>query len=172
MKIITIPITQLKLATTNVRIHTDEQIAELKRSLQMFGQYRPAIIDEEQTVIVGNGMVVAMQQLGMQQADVLVMEGLSPNQKHKLMLADNRLYDLGLDDSSVIADFIKTIGQDEEGIPGFSADMVRMFTSTAKELTDEVINNYGKVEDKYLNDMKQVQDKAINCPQCGYSITL
>jgi hypothetical protein len=172
MKIVKIPLSNLKLATENVRYHTDEQLIELKRSLQMFGQYRPIVIDEEQTILVGNGLVMAMQQLDWQQAEVLVMEGLSSNHKKKLMLADNRLYDLGLDANQTIADFIKEIGQDDDGIPGFSQDMIQMFTSTATELTNEVLNNYGKVDKKYLADMSKVQQEAIECPQCGYTITL
>lgn len=47
MKVIKKKLTELHRPERNVRIHSDKQIAEFKRSIEMFGQIRPIVIDEK-----------------------------------------------------------------------------------------------------------------------------
>lgn len=47
MKIETMNISELKSPENNVRIHTEKQIGEFIKSLEAFGQTRPAVIDEK-----------------------------------------------------------------------------------------------------------------------------
>ena len=65
MKITIIPIDQLKRPKINIRHHPKKQIDEMMRSLTMFGQTRPMVLDDEYTVLVGNGMLTAMEELGL-----------------------------------------------------------------------------------------------------------
>ena len=65
----------------NVRIHSEQQIRELKRSLEKFGQTRAIVVDEDDTILIGNGLYEAMVSLGYQEATVYVKTGLSENDK-------------------------------------------------------------------------------------------
>ena len=55
MNVITMPISELKRPERNVRIHTDKQLKEFERSIRMFGQIRPLVVDETNTILAGVG---------------------------------------------------------------------------------------------------------------------
>ena len=46
MKTVMIPLSDLRRPERNVRMHTDKQIKEFRRSVEMFGQIRPIVVDE------------------------------------------------------------------------------------------------------------------------------
>ena len=46
MKIVKIKLADLVKPEKNVRIHTEKQIKEFRRSVEMFGQIRPIVVDE------------------------------------------------------------------------------------------------------------------------------
>lgn len=64
----------LKHPKKNVRIHSEQQIRELKRSIEKFGQTRAIVVDEDDTILIGNGLYEAMVSLGYQEATVYVGE--------------------------------------------------------------------------------------------------
>lgn len=102
-----IKLSELKRPERNVRMHTDKQIKEFKRSVEMFGQIRPIVVDEDNVILCGNGLYESLLALSWEEADCLVMKNLSEKDKKKLMLADNRIFNLGVDDISAFDDFIK-----------------------------------------------------------------
>ena len=57
MKIVKKRLADLKRPEKNVRIHSDKQITEFKRSIEMFGQIRPIVIDEVGTILAGNALM-------------------------------------------------------------------------------------------------------------------
>ena len=63
-QIINVSLEDLKLAENNVRLHPKRQIEEYKRSLTKFGQTKNAVIDEDNNVLIGNGLVIAARELG------------------------------------------------------------------------------------------------------------
>ena len=109
----------------NVRLHSDAQIEEIGRSLRLFGQTRPVVVDENNVILAGNGMVMAMRRIGMEQAEVLVKEGLTDLEKKELMLVDNKMYNLGVINSDVMFEFLAEIAQDGDfDVPGYDTDML------------------------------------------------
>lgn len=153
MKIETINISELKTPENNVRVHTEKQIEEFIKSLEAFGQTRPAVIDENNIILVGNGMVEALKRKGNTTLEVFRKCGLSEAEKKKLMLADNKIYDLGADNYDAIEQIISELGNDLI-IPGFDEDILRSISSTAEEVT-ETINNYGIMEPEKVEKIKQ-----------------
>ncbi len=77
MKIIKMNITDLKEPKKNIRIHTKNQIKEFVRSINMFGQIRPVVIDEDNTILAGNGLVMALKEAGKEKVDVYKVENLN-----------------------------------------------------------------------------------------------
>ena len=55
MKVTIKKLSVLKHPEKNVRIHSEQQIRELKRSLEKFGQTRALVIDENNIILIGNG---------------------------------------------------------------------------------------------------------------------
>ena len=70
MNVTTKRLDALKHPKKNVRIHSEQQIRELKRSLEKFGQTRAIVVDEDDTILIGNGLYEAMVSLGYQEATV------------------------------------------------------------------------------------------------------
>lgn len=48
----------------NVRMHTENQLVEYERSVRMFGQTRPIIVDEDGLILVGNGLFDTLSRMG------------------------------------------------------------------------------------------------------------
>ena len=64
MKITRVKLADMRKMDKNVRKHTEKQIKEYVRSLEMFGQVRPIVVDEDNTIIAGNGMYDALLSMG------------------------------------------------------------------------------------------------------------
>lgn len=90
MEIITMKLVDLVKPEKNVRIHTEQQLKEFQRSVKMFGQIRPIVVDENNVILAGNGLYETLIAMGKETADVYKYDNLTENQKKKLMIADNK----------------------------------------------------------------------------------
>ena len=145
MKVTRMKLSSLKAPEKNVRIHSEKQVKEFVRSLEAFGQIRPIVIDEDNTILAGNGLYAALMAKGETEADCYVMKGLSPNEKKKLMLADNKIYSLGVDDMDVFEEFLRDLGEDLE-IPGYDEDLLKTITADMNDV-DDMLSGYGTISD-------------------------
>lgn len=75
----------------NARTHSDEQIEQIKKSIQEFGFANPVLVDEDNEIIAGHGRTAAALELGLGDIPVVRLAGLSDAQKRALRLADNRI---------------------------------------------------------------------------------
>lgn len=157
MKITKLPLSELKLPEKNVRIHSAKQIDEFKRSIQMFGQIRPIVCDESHIIIAGNGLYAALNALGWNEADCYVVEGLSEIQKKKLMLADNRIFNLGVDDLQAFDEIILELDNDFD-IPGYDSDLLETLTLTV-DVADDYMSGYGIISEESKEQMQRATEK-------------
>lgn len=141
MKITKVNVDTLKSPEKNVRKHNEKQIRELSRSIEKFGQIRPVVIDENNVVYCGNGLVEAAKYAGWKQVEVLKKTGMSEADKKKLMIADNRIYTLGFDDFENINSIIEEIGDFD--IPGFDTETLEAMFGDI----DEEIESFGVLDD-------------------------
>ena len=49
-------LSELRRPERNVRMHTDKQLKEFRRSIEMFGQIRPIVVDEDGVILAGDGL--------------------------------------------------------------------------------------------------------------------
>ncbi|NLI20896.1 MAG: site-specific DNA-methyltransferase [Clostridiales bacterium] len=75
----------------NARLHSKEQIKQLRASLREFGFVNPCIIDKDYNIIAGHGRVMAAKEEGISEIPCVFAEHLSDAQKRAYILADNRL---------------------------------------------------------------------------------
>ena len=146
MKVTVKKISELKRPERNVRMHTDKQLVEFRRSVEMFGQIRPIVIDENNVILAGNGLYETLLSLGRTEADCYVVKGLTEKEKKKLMLADNRIFDLGVDDMKVFDEFIAELGDDLD-VPGFDDELLRSLNAAVTDV-DDILSDYGKIPDE------------------------
>ena len=75
----------------NARLHSKEQIKQLRASLREFGFVNPCIIDKDYNIIAGHGRVMAAKEEGISEIPCVFAEHLTDAQKRAYILADNRL---------------------------------------------------------------------------------
>ena len=79
----------------NAKIHGEDQIDAIKRSIKEFGFISPCLIDKDFNIIAGHGRVIASKQLGLKKIPCVFIEGLTEQQRKAYILADNRLTEMG-----------------------------------------------------------------------------
>lgn len=174
MDVQVVPITQLRSPERNVRIHPEPQLVELARALEMFGQTRPIVVDEKNTILIGNGLYAAMQRVGMEQASVYRMKGLSAAAKHRLMLSDNKIYQLGLDDYDNIMALVRGIAEESNqlDVPGFDNDILTTLLAGEAAATQAALDAFGVLTPEEIATRRQagaMEGEFIVCPHCGQS---
>lgn len=156
MKIVKKKLSELKRPEKNMRMHTDKQLVEFRRSVQMFGQIRPIVIDENSVMLAGNGLYDTLLSLNYAEADCIVVSGLSENEKKKLMLADNRIFDLGVDDMAAFDAIIAELGDDLD-VPGYDEDLLKTILADSDDV-DDIISSYGLVDDDKRKEISSAVD--------------
>lgn len=157
MKVIKKRLDDLKHPEKNVRIHSEQQIRELKRSLEKFGQTRALVVDENNVILIGNGLYEAMVSLGYQEASVYVKTELSENDKKKLMIADNKTYALGIDNLDTLNEFLEEL-QGDLDIPGYDEEILQQMVADADEVTEK-ISEYGTLDESEIQKVKEANEK-------------
>lgn len=158
MEITKFNVSDLKSNPNNVRKHSEKQINEYARSVKMFGQIRPLVVDEAGVIWCGNGLFQAINRLGWKECDCYVIKGLTDAQKNKLMLADNKVYELGATDFSNLDQILLDIGDFD--VPGFDENLLKMIADSAKE-ADEAIVEYGRQTQDPGNEQESVVRRDV-----------
>lgn len=125
MKITVKKLSELHKPAHNIRRHSEKQLTEYIRSIEMFGQVKPLVVAEDGEIIAGNGLYEALLRMGRETCDCYVMVGLTDVQKKKLMMADNKVYELGFTDVDAIEELVKELDMKPEEIfrlSGFTKD--------------------------------------------------
>lgn len=107
-------IAELRTDPSNLRVHNPRNIGMLVDSLHSVGAARSVVIDEENTILAGNGVIEAAAEAGLTKLHIVDTDGdtivavrrtgLTPEQKQKLAIYDNRSNELsGWDADALLA---------------------------------------------------------------------
>ena len=91
MEIVKIKIEDIIPYENNVKQHPKEQLEQIKKSIEEFGNNDPIAIDENNIIIEGHGRLIALQELGYEEAECIVLKGLTDEQKNAYRLVHNKL---------------------------------------------------------------------------------
>ena len=179
----------LKTPELNTRIHPEKQINEIRRSLKKWGQYKNIVIDDQNLVLAGNGLVEAMKAEGFKKAWAVILYDLTENEKTKLMMADNKTAGLGIDNLTNIEQLINELDGDFD-IPGFDDDVLSSINAASEEIS-LVLDDYGKATVDNLAEIDShagvnvesgeganvsmdivTEKKSVICPKCGAEVWL
>jgi len=89
-----IPVDQLIPYERNNKIHTEEQVKKIAKSIKELWFRSPIIVDENRVILAGHWRLAAAQKLKMKEVPVIQYTDLTEEQKKKYRLLDNRLSDL------------------------------------------------------------------------------
>lgn len=91
MEIVKVGIDTIKEYEKNAKLHPKEQIEQIKKSIQEFGNNDPIAVDENNVIIEGHGRIRALKELGYKEVDVIKLTHLTEEQKKAYILAHNKL---------------------------------------------------------------------------------
>lgn len=92
LKVEYLPIEEVKPYKNNAKIHTPEQIDQIKKSIEEFGMNDPiGIWSKENIIVEGHGRLLACQELGYKEIPVIRLDDLTDEQRRAYTLAHNQL---------------------------------------------------------------------------------
>lgn len=127
MQIETVKVKDLVEYEGNAKLHPQDQIDKIKKSILEFGNNDPIAIDENNIIIEGHGRLKALTQLGYDEAEAIRLSHLTEEQKRAYILVHNKLnLDTGFD-----ADLL---GSELDNI--LSVDMTEFGFDLSDEISD------------------------------------
>jgi phage DNA methylase len=143
MEIEKIRISEITEYENNAKLHPREQIEQIKKSIQEFGNNDPIAIDENNVIIEGHGRYKALQELGFDEVEVIRLSHMSEERKRAYILVHNKLtMNSGFD-----VDILKIELDDI-----FNVDMTDFGFEIPKETNFDVDEN---------TDFKEIQDESV-----------
>lgn len=91
MQIEIVNIEEIKEYELNAKEHPKEQIEQIKKSIQDFGNNDPIAIDVNGEIIEGHGRYIALKELGYKEVEVIRLGHLTEQQKKAYRLVHNKL---------------------------------------------------------------------------------
>lgn len=149
----------LKPYANNAKIHTAEQVEQIKKSIREFGFNDPVAVWHDNEIVEGHGrLLAAMEMDEVQTIPVIRLDGLTDEQRKAYMLVHNKLTMNTGFDFELLDIELKEI---TEGLD--SLDMADFGFDTAGSSFDET------ELDKLFEDApeKEKEPKRIQCPHCG-----
>lgn len=115
LKVEYLDIDKLKMYENNAKLHQDEDINAIKKSIELFGFDDPiGIWSDENVIVEGHGRLIAAKKLKMKKVPVIRLDHLSDEERKAYALAHNKITELSeweneilnleLDDLSTIFD--------------------------------------------------------------------
>lgn len=126
MKIEQIKIEKLIPYANNARTHSDEQIAQLAGSIQLVGFRDPVEIDENNTIVVGHGRVLAARKLGMEEVPCIRHHFKNEGEMKSYIIANNKIaLNSGWDDELLKIE-LEGLSPAESLATGFTPDEINL----------------------------------------------
>nr|DAY50916.1 MAG TPA: adenine specific DNA methyltransferase [Caudoviricetes sp.] len=164
MKIIKLDINKIKPYKNNAKIHTKEQIEQIKKSILEFGMNDPiAIWGKENIIIEGHGRVEALKQLGYTEIECIRLDHLTDEERKAYTLAHNKLTMNTDFDFNILDEELANINID---MSDFGFDICNT-NEDIKEIQEDNYNLDKKVESKVKKG--EIWQLGKNKLMCGDS---
>ncbi len=161
MKIEKIKIEDLKVYENNAKIHTPEQIEQIKKSIIEFGFNDPIAVDENNMIIEGHGRYYALKELNYKEVECIRLTDLTETKKRAYILAHNKLtMNTGFD--------LNILSKELEDLKDLDFDI--SISGFDLELKVDLSNNDEEEKNKEIN-LDDFDDEKFDhcCPKCGFS---
>lgn len=151
LKIEYIPLGELKTYANNAKIHTADQIEQIKQSITEFGMCDPIAVWKDNEIIEGHGRLIALQELGVDMAPIIRLDHLTDEQRKAYGLIHNKLTMNTGFDIELLEDELNNITSFDMGDFGFSIvidDIDTQVEQPDEEIAHELgeANNYVVLE--------------------------
>ena len=161
MQIETVNINSLTPYEKNAKLHPRDQIEQIKKSIEMYGNNDPIAVWGEKNIIVeGHGRYTALRELGYKTADIIRLDHLTDEQRREYMLVHNQTTMNSGWDIDLLAGELE--GLDFDGFDfGFDLDLDDLFEDE-KEIEEDEIPEKAETRCK-LGDLWQLGGHRLIC---------
>lgn len=155
MELKKLKLSQIKPYEKNPR-KNDDAVDAVVESIRQCGYCSPILVDENNVILAGHTRYKALQKLGWKEAEVVVRDGLTDEQKRKYRLLDNKTNELASWDFDLLAEEIEGLDFGDYDF-GFETNADIDFT-----------------DDDFLKDTEVTKSKTktVVCPECGHEFEL
>lgn len=156
MQLKKIELSKIKPYEKNAR-KNDEAVEYVIKSIEQCEYIAPIILDENNVILAGHTRWKALKKLGYKEAECIIKEGLTEEQKKKYRLLDNKTAEFAEWDFDLLEDELTDLDfgdlDIDWGIP-----------NTEFEENNEHLREQEGIDlDEYESNKKQVE-----CPSCGF----
>ena len=161
MQIETVNINSLTPYEKNAKLHPRDQIEQIKKSIEMYGNNDPIAVWGDKNIIVeGHGRYTALRELGYKTADIIRLDHLTDEQRREYMLVHNQTTMNSGWDIDLLAGELE--GLDFDGFDfGFDLDLDDLFEDE-KEIEEDEIPEKAETRCK-LGDLWQLGNHRLIC---------
>ena len=124
--------------------YNEDAIDAVEESIEQVGYITPIIVDEGFQILAGHSRWKSLNDLGAEEVDVIIVDGLTDEQKRKFRLLDNKTAEIASWDLDKLQNELDSL--DFEGYDFWSEELEKM-------------------ADKIVAD--KPKKKVIICPKCG-----
>lgn len=138
---------ELKTYANNAKIHTAEQVEQIKKSIREFGMNDPIAVWHDNEIIEGHGRFLALMEMDdIETVPIIRLDGLTDEQRKAYMLAHNKLTMNTGFDFSVLVDELKSVVDIDMSDFGFNNFILsnEFEDFEPEEYDDEIEEEYGE----------------------------
>lgn len=166
MKTYLVPIGKVKPYEKNNRIHGDQQVDRIARSISEFGFNQPVVVDEKGEILVGHGRLLAAKKLKLKEIPVLVRKDLTEDQKRAYRILDNKLQNDSEWDIGSLEEELKFLEAENFDLEGWGLDDLKKLFPEA-EIDDEEEDGLAAIPDSTAIKAGDLIELGVHRVLCG-----
>lgn len=132
-EIVNIELDKLQPYCGNPR-HNTKSAKLVAESIKKYGYINPIVVDENFTILAGNTRYKALKLLGVDEAEVLMVKGLSESEKNGFVIADNKVGEFSKWNYAALERMLDKGDIDRESLEAFGILSVRRTKEKLEEL--------------------------------------
>lgn len=163
LEVIYLPADSLTPYKNNAKLHPQEQIDQIKKSITEFGMNDPiAVWGENNLIVEGHGRLIACQQLGIKKVPVIRLDALSEDERRAYTLTHNKLtMNTGFDEEMLKIE-LGEIDFDMGGL-GFDLELEELNLNDDAELIEDEVPEPPVEPKAKLGDIYKLGDHRLMC---------